>query len=370
MALHTAHLEPVSPSEFSSRPETLGIAVKSLDAQLKAASVPEQILRGKFVIVGIPDDRGVTQNGGHPGAALGPDAFRKSFYKLYDTALREFCAKLHGPLPAQLGEQNVELGFLFSDWVVDVGNVKKQADIAATHDALALTVRECLEAGAELVFVIGGGHDFSYGSYAGHAAARGPGLIPAVNLDAHFDLRPVVDGVITSGTPFFRIIENLPEAIAGGAALIALGLQRERNPSSLYDYAMSHGVSAIEYLPLLQRWRQVASGREVTPLEHLLDHLDFCSHLGWNRAHGSLHLSLDLDVFASSLAPGTSAATPFGVSLEDLGPVLSFIGRTRMCRVFDIAELCPPRDQGEQTAKLAASLVFKTILLREEYASR
>jgi formiminoglutamase len=132
---------------------------------------------------------------------------------------------------------------------------------------------------------------------------------------------------------------------------------------------MEKRVPTIEYLSLMRVWRRVQDGYEASPLNHVLDHLDDCRTLGWSREAGRLHLSLDLDVFSSDLAPGTSAATPFGATLADLGPVLSFLGRVAHCGVVDIAELCPPRDVSGQTARLAAGLVMKLIILREEYAS-
>lgn len=372
-------LVAVRPDAFASRAETLGLSVKTLAQVLPRHGSPGPsgqsgqsgqgpALKGRFAIVGVPDDRGVVANGGHPGASAGPHAFRSAFYKLYDTYVRAFCPRTHRPYPNMEREASQEPGVLLSQLLVDAGDVRVEGSIQETHARLSDVVANLLGAGAEIVFVIGGGHDFSYGSYVGHARAQ-PGLVPIVNLDGHFDLRPVVDGVINSGTPFFRIIEDAPSAVAGGRALLELGLQRERNPASLYEYAFAHGVVSVEYLPILKAWRNIADAREVSPLEHVLDHLDACAHLGWGRHKGTMHLSLDLDVFASWIAPGTSAATPMGAVLDDVGPLLSFLGRTHMCKVVDIAELSPARDFSDQTARLAASLVYTFALLREEYAA-
>ena len=358
------YLNPVEPQLYSKRDGTLGSKTSALLSQTS-----EKDLLGKYILLGVPDDRGVKANGGNPGAAAGPGAFRTAFYKLYDTVLREYCPRTHGPLPMCQSNSAAAKNLNMSACVVDAGDIKLVDDLAQTHDVLAEAVSSFLKRGAEMIFIVGGGHDFSYGSYTGHAAAMG-GIIPIINLDAHFDLRPVEGGIINSGTPFYRVIENKSEHILGGRALLELGLQRERNPQFLYDYALKKRVSCVEYLNLMSAWRNVYTGRDSNPLEHVFDHLDSCAHLGWNRRDGSVHVSLDLDVFSSSVAPGTSAATPCGVTLAELGPVLSYFGRSRLCRVFDIAELCPTRDLSDQTARLAAAIVFKSILLREEYAAR
>lgn len=324
-------------------------------------------LEGRYVVVGVPDERGVAANKGNLGAAQGPAAFRDAFYKLYDTPLREFCERTHRPFaPHEKPVGGVKR--YVGDILVDAGDVALAPSVEATHEALASVVEGVLRRGAKRVFVVGGGHDYSYGSYLGHSRAK-QGLLPIVNLDAHLDVRPLVDGVINSGTPFRRVIDNLPERIGGGRALLELGIQRDRNPDSLYDYAAEHRVPVIEFLSLLHVWRRVFDGKECSPLNHVLDHLDDCRALGWERHTGGVHLSIDLDVFHANLAPGTSASTPFGVSLAHLGPVLSYLGRVPQCAVVDLAELCPPRDVAGQTARLAAGLVQRLLLVREEYAS-
>ncbi|NBW83400.1 hypothetical protein EBR21_16750, partial [bacterium] len=211
----------------------LGRNLQILDSS-PDGTIAEPRLKDKFVIVGIPDDRGVGLNHGHVGASAGPDAFRQAFYRLYDT-------RLAGG------------GWFGSEWV-DLGDVVLLDEIADTHARLADVVHWALEQGARRVHVIGGGHDFSFGSYAGDALSCA-GILPILNFDAHFDLRPVVDGQINSGTPFRRVIENFGNRVAEGEALFEIGLQRERNPQSLWDYAQSKGVSIAEYCAGREPWR-------------------------------------------------------------------------------------------------------------------
>lgn len=329
-------LHPFFPQKLNTREETLGVCVSSVTELIEAD------LKDKIVILGIPDERGIILNQGHPGAKEGPIAFRKAFYSLYS------------------GSKVTEI----KQRVIDAGNIILTDDILTTHQKLSEVISFFLKGQCRSVIVIGGGHDFSYGSFSA-LADSGKSIIPCVNFDAHFDLRPVTNNQLNSGTPFFRIIENHPKTIANGQALLEVGIQSDRNPASLYEYADQHGVGIIElnqnhwiYNKDNQLDATIANPRK-NLLESIQKHLDKCSKMGWNAEQDPIHLSLDLDVFASWLAPGTSASTPFGLHLEDLLESLEFL--TTKAAVIDIAELCPPRDFNQQTARLAAGIVYRLI---------
>lgn len=317
-------------SDFTRREGTLGAQMAQPQARLE--------LRNKCVIIGIPDSRGVLNNQGNPGAEKGPEAFRSAFYKHYDMRLKN--------------------SVTLSQNLCDLGDVTLASSIEETHDRLAAVVQWSLQNGAATVFVIGGGHDFSFGSYKGHCLALPGQVIPVVNLDAHFDLRQCgPGGVINSGTPFRRIIESFPHPVAGGRALLELGIQVGRNGQDLFDYADSCNVATVVYDSLSKSWTHLKLGKVQLPLTHVQEHLEFCETCAWDKQN-SLHLSLDLDVFSQSIAPGTSASTPLGASLEDLGEVMSYLLCRTNCRVVDIAELCPSRDVNDMTSRLAAGLVY------------
>lgn len=342
------------------RQGTMGANVQTLQAGVS--------VQGKYVIVGVPDERGVIANGGNPGAKEGPAAFRASFYKLYDTEVRPFNAITHHPdTPFDAASGHAEM---LSQKFLEAGDIQLASTIEQTHENLAKVVEYFVSHGAAIVFVIGGGHDFSYGSYKGHVQARKNEIIPLINFDAHFDLRPVENGVINSGTAFYRILQDFPKNIADGKALLEIGIQRERNPHFLYQFAVQKNITTVEYLTLLNVWRDLKAGHLQLPLEHVRDHVDDCVELGFERASGSLHFSLCLDVFNQSVAPGTSASTPFGIQLNDMASSLSYFSRLHCCRVIDIAELCPARDRLDQTSRLTASLVYRIVLIREEYTAK
>lgn len=360
-------LEP-SKNIKVTRKETMGFGVPGFLSLTKNIRNKFNYIKDKYIIIGIPDDRGVIANGGNPGASKGPDAFRQSFYKLYDTRIRKFNPSTHKPFVPQ-PESGVNSQYI-SQVFFDAGNIILADSIQETHERLASVVEYFLNHEAKMIFVIGGGHDFSYGSYKGHVATRKNEIIPIINFDAHFDLRPIENGKINSGTAFYRIVEDLNKNINDGKGLLELGIQRDRNPDSLYYYANEHKIQIVEYMALLNVWRDLSQGHAQTPLEHIRDHLDDCSAFGFDRINGSIHFSLCLDVFDQSVAPGTSASTPFGVQIKDLAQSITFLAKSQTCRVMDIAELCPARDTFEMTSRLCATLVYRMALLREEYSSR
>jgi hypothetical protein len=74
-------------------------------------------------------------------------------------------------------------------------------------------------------------------------------------------------------------------------------------------------------------------------------------------------LSVDLDVFAAAFAPGVSAPTAMGVAPDSAFRRL-FRGLMASGRVrgVEIAELCPPLDIDDRTARLGAAIAFEAAL--------
>src|SRR3989338_167324 len=142
--------------------------------QWEGSKIPE----GSFVLLGVPDDRGVALSRGRVGAAGGPPAFRKEFYRL------------------TLGVRG-ELG---KTAVWDVGDLKIAGTQEETYLGLREAVREILQQGA-FPILIGGGHDLSYGSLSGFLDVYPDGGV--LNVDPHFDCRlPEGEGGYSSGTAF------------------------------------------------------------------------------------------------------------------------------------------------------------------------
>lgn len=93
---------------------------------------PEMYSQAEAVLIGCPQDEGVRRNQGRPGAAQAPAEIRRAFYRLSVTARHQ------------------ELRLL------DLGDVRTDADLETVHDILFAVVRRALVDGKR-VFVLGGG---------------------------------------------------------------------------------------------------------------------------------------------------------------------------------------------------------------------
>ncbi len=259
---------------------------------------------GEIVLLGVRNEQGVLANHGRPGAAQGPDGFRRAFFKLTAPALQGCRCWDAGDLPEDLP---------YGDRFALQGEV-----IAALVGRGALPL------------VVGGGHDCSYGNHLG-LAALGPSTV--IGVDAHLDVRP--EPGPSSGNPFRRMLE---QGLAG-RDLTLLGLVPWVNAQAHRTYAETRGVALHDLEP----------GQEASLLEALEGALA--------RAAGRRTLAtLDLDAFSASALPGVSAPNPWGLSL-DLGLQLARrLGASPCVAVFDLMELAPPLDPSGISARSTAFL--------------
>ena len=280
-----------------------------------------------LVLLGICSDTGVRRNQGRPGAHKGPDAIRLALGN----------QAWHLPVPCY-----------------DAGNLFfLEDDLEGLQKEQTAWVARLLELG-HFPLLLGGGHEMALGSYLGlkmHIERREErGVIGIVNFDAHFDLRR--SDRTNSGTPFLDIAEmcdreNLP------FRYLCLGVSEVANTASLFQRAESLGAQWL-LDEQLTPWNLAEAGKR---LRDFLEPCDF------------IHLSIDLDMLPASVAPGVSAPSPRGVSLEVVEHLLHVIKSEAGAKlaVCDIAECNPDFDIDGRTAKVAARLCH--IVARKERQS-
>jgi arginase family enzyme len=274
----------------------------------------------RVALLGLPDDLGIQLNAGRVGASQGPWAFRAAL--------------------ARYGVAD-PLGW---SWplVFDAGDVvpaegSDERALKETHARVSLATQAILAAGF-FPIAIGGGHDLTLpfvGAVAAHERrTRASASFSGVYFDAHLDVRDVPG----SGMPFRRLIEDFnvePLSILGMNGMVNSG-------DHLRWFSNHHGLVAGKRLD----GRGVPQTVQVDPFK-------------------AGFVSLDLDVFDQSHAPGVSATNPAGLRPADVVPQLLQIAQQPWVRCFDIMELSPAHDEPgpEQgrTARLAAHL-FLTFL--------
>lgn len=284
-------------------PQGRGGSVADAVLPLKAAILQP----GDLVLIGLCNEVGVLANGGRPGAAKGPVAFRAAF----------------GRLPARA---------LQGRRLLDAGDIPADAPYEAFLEGAETIVAAAVRAGA-LPLVIGGGHDCSYGVYRGLAAT---GRTAVLALDAHLDVRP--EHGPNSGNPFFRMIEAGLE----GPDLAQVGLVRFVNAAEHETWLRLKGA-ALQFLE---------PGREMEAVGTAKGAL-----AAFAQRQRRVLATFDLDAIQAAHAPGVSALNPWGLDASAALAIAKACGACPAVAAFDLMELAPPLDRDGQTAKLAAFLV-------------
>lgn len=268
-----------------------------------------------IAVLGYPDDEGIRRNGGRPGAAQGPHAIRRVLYKM---------------TPARAGLQ-----------FEDVGDLTPEGTLEERHQTAGLAVLEILK-GDKRSLSFGGGHDYGY--------ADGWGFLKwcqqqkqkpiVINFDAHLDVRPLDRG-LTSGTPFFRLLNEFSEF-----DFIELGIQAQCNSRAHREWALSKGARIIDLEDFLSSQKSL-SDFFVEQTGDLL------------VKKRPAFLSVDIDAFAWPYAIGASQSWPLGLEPRDFFPLLDLLLKRLDVRSLGIYEVSPPLEFDSGTSKLAALIAHR-----------
>ena len=269
-----------------------------------------------YTILGFCSDEGVRRNHGRTGAYGGPDAIR--------TQLRNL--PVHGIL---------SLG--------DAGNILcSGTDLEGAQEELAGNIFTLLKSGT-LPVVLGGGHEVAWGHYQGIRRYLAPGTrMGILNIDAHFDLRIPSDGAPTSGTSFWHMYQD---CTSRGELFnyFVLGIQESANTPRLFETARKTGTA----------WITAEDMTMPGSMNVLFD---------WIRAMDQVYLTVCLDAFSMSVAPGVSAPSPGGILPGRwLKELFAMLRQDDKLLSADIAELNPSVDIDNHTARLAAYLIYQLV---------
>jgi len=268
----------------------------------------------KIGILGYAGEQGVKRNHGRLGTAEGPDAIRKSL----------------GALAFHLKETTK---------VFDYGDISTANDeMESSQELISETVFKLLET-KHFPFLFGGGHDLALAHARGIYQYLAPKneKLGIINLDAHFDLRPMTNQQGHSGSPFYQLSQEYPNQFH----YFCLGIQRAANPRSLFETADRLNTRMITMEDFhMDNWNAIQ--------EKILVFLDSVN---------KVYLSIDLDGFSSAFAPGVSAPSPVGFTPDIAFKVFELIASSKKLISVDVVELNPIFDQDQTTSRLAARCV-------------
>jgi agmatinase len=216
--------------------------------------------------------------------------------------------------------------------IVDIGDADiVHTDTETSHANIETGVRAMLDSGA-LPGIIGGDHSINIPCIRAFA---GLGPIHILQIDAHLDFVDVRHGVRHGhGNPMRRAAEQ--DHVTG---ITALGI---RNVSSTtkegYDAARAMGDDILSV-------RQVRKlGLEGT--------------LARIPADVPLYVTIDIDGFCPSIAPGTGTPSHGGFLYYEVLEVLQAVARRQPIVGIDLVEVAPDYDRDGTTAILAAQILL------------
>lgn len=273
-----------------------------------------QELKNAIVIAGYPDDEGTRLNKGRPGSNEAPHAIR-SF--LYRTTPHINFKKAYRP-------------------IYDIGNLKIKGRLSDRHE-LAKKNAESIFKANNFFLSFGGSHDYAYADGSAFLnifkSTKNKPLI--VNFDAHADCRPDKLGP-NSGTPFYKLLNEYQNQFH----LIEIGLEKLCNNQTYIEWAKSKKA---------QLYFNDQNKEAYARLNLLL------------KKKSPVWISLDMDVFSSTLSMGTSNNWPFGFDLKDFIPFYKLLLQSNRVQGLGIYEVVPSLDPSQTTSKLAAQLAYKAI---------
>lgn len=272
-----------------------------------------------FALIGFRCDEGVARNFGRVGAAEGPNAIRHALAKL----------------PIQTNTFTC----------LDVGNIEcSDGDVETSQEALsdivALLLRQKI-----IPIIMGGGHELAWGHYQGIRKVYPKNPLGVINFDAHFDMRPLLPNQKgSSGTSFLQIAAA-HQSQHCRLDYNCIGIQHAGNIRELHNTAKKYEVKVI--------WA------DELHLGHQEKCIDFVDRMV--DENEIVYVSVCLDVFAASFAPGVSSTQPLGLFPWHIIPLIRQLAASGKVVGYDIAELSPRYDIDQNTAKLAANLIYEIV---------
>ncbi len=309
--------KPVDESLFFSRDD-------KNDPRLGEISKPKPLAElsdandNSYVLSGYPDDAGIKINGGRLGASQAPDVIRKYLYKM---------------TPSYLASRS-------PDEIFDIGNLNLDAELEDRHKIARDAAHTAMAKGYKWIS-FGGGHDYGYADASAFCETYSPDSKPLViNFDAHLDVRPIDKG-LSSGTPFFRLLSEFKDI-----DFIEIGIQGQCNSRAHVDWLRERGGQILS----IEEIRAASETFAVTVLKFLEPYL---------LKKRPAFISVDIDAFSSSDAPGCSQSWATGFRAEEFFDVYQVLLKRLDVRALSVYEVSPPLDHDDRTSKLAALIAHR-----------
>ena len=259
-------------------------------------------------VFGIPFD---ATHSYKPGCRFGPDAIRDSFNNI---------EIFHPELSVDLETVNIE----------DLGNTRHTVVASEMIDMVKKVTTE-LVAKQRQLFILGGEHSITYGTYTSFPKDTG-----YVVFDAHYDLRDEFADIKLSHASYLRrVVEE-----RGAENILHVGARAFVNEE--LEFLTEHKIKTITD-------KEIRDGKGPQLLK---DHVS---------TFDTMYSSFDLDVLDPAYAPGVGNPEAVGITSRELFDMIYSLQETKVIGA-DIVELNPYHDNGA-TASLAAKIMSTLIAI-------
>ncbi len=259
-------------------------------------------------VFGIPFD---STHSYKPGCRFGPDVIRDAFNNI---------EIFHPNLGIDLETVNIE----------DLGNTTHTVLASEMIDMVGKITKE-LVAKKRQLFILGGEHSITYGTYMSFPKETG-----YVVFDAHYDLRDEFANIKLSHAAYLRrIVEQ-----RGADNILHVGARAFVKEE--LEFLKEHNIKTISD-------RQVREGEGPRILKEFASSFD------------SMYTSFDLDVLDPAYAPGVGNPEAAGMTSRELFDLIYSLENINVTGV-DIVELNPQYDNGA-TASIAAKIMSTLIAM-------
>jgi agmatinase len=259
-------------------------------------------------VFGIPFD---STHSYKPGCRFGPDVIRDAFNNI---------EIFHPQFGIDLEYVNIE----------DLGNTTHTVLASEMIDMVGKITKE-LVAKKRQLFILGGEHSITYGTYMSFPKETG-----YVVFDAHYDLRDEYANIKLSHAAYLRrIVEQ-----RGSDNILHVGARAFVKEE--LEFLKEHNIKTISD-------KQVRQGEGPEILK------DFAS------SFDSMYASFDLDVLDPAYAPGVGNPEAAGMTSRELFDLIYSLENKKVTGV-DIVELNPQYDNGA-TASIAAKIMSTLIAM-------
>ncbi|MEM4507379.1 MAG: agmatinase [Acidilobaceae archaeon] len=239
---------------------------------------------------------------------------------------------------------NIESNAYFFEGFIDEVQIYDEGDLVVVHgdvleslERLVAVTEELVNEGKRIV-AIGGEHIMSFAIAKGLARA---GYKPCLLVfDAHLDLRSDYLGVRFSHA---CIVRRVLEAL-GDIKIAYIGTRAYSREE--VDFVRTKPSVQVVYA----RTIEALGLANVSAI--VKRHLSGCEHI---------YLTIDMDVYDPSFAPGVGNPEPVGLTPREVLPLIAKLTDERVIAI-DVVEVAPPFDVGGVTSVLAAKTLQEAVL--------